>query len=378
MAASRYSASFRRRPTPLAPPRLRRASLIFLLALVVTGCATTTPSLTLQREDVALRWPAPPEPARLQWLGELTGEANFPRPRRPGVGRALGWVVGWMVGEAPPTRLRRPMSGAVGEGRIYVTDPGLHAVVVFDKPAGRLRLWRQAGEQAWVTPVGVAPAGDGTLWVSDADLGQVFHLDAQGRLLGKAEEGRLRRPAGVCMDGRGRLLVADTQAHRIVLFDDKGHWLGQWGGDRGGAPGQFNGPTHLACAEDRVAVADTLNARVQVLDLEGRPLLVLGRRGDFLGDTPRPKGVAWDRDGHLYVVESLFDHLLVYDREGRALLPIGGSGAAPGRFQLPAGAWSDGGDRIFIADMFNARVVVLRYLGSGTANGPMPHDRKQP
>jgi len=143
--------------------------------------------------------------------------------------------------------------------------------------------------------------------------------------LGRVEDGRLRRPAGVCVDGRGRLLVADSQAHRIVLFDDQGRWLGQWGDARGSEPGRFNGPTHLACAEDRVAVTDTLN----------------------------------------YVVESLFDHLLVYDREGRALLPIGGSGASPGRFQLPAGAWSDGEDRIFIADMFNARVVVLRYLGEG-------------
>lgn len=312
-----------------------------------------------------MRWPPPPEPARIQWLGELTGEANFPRQRRSGMGRILGWVVGWVVGEAPPVRLRRPLSGAVWEGRIYVTDPGLHALVVFDDVAGRLRLWRQVGRRSLVTPVGVAPAGDGTLWVSDADLGQVFHLDARGRLLGRVEDGRLRRPAGVCVDGRGRLLVADSQAHRIVLFDDQGRWLGQWGDARGSEPGRFNGPTHLACAEDRVAVTDTLNARVQVLDLDGRPRLVLGRRGDFLGDTPRPKGVAWDGDGHLYVVESLFDHLLVYDREGRALLPIGGSGASPGRFQLPAGAWSDGEDRIFIADMFNARVVVLRYLGEG-------------
>ncbi len=377
MVVFRCSASFRRRPTPLAFPKAL-ALLSPLVVLLLVGCAATPPTLTLQRDEVRLRWPAPPEPARIQWLGELIGEANFPRRQRTGPGRALAWLVGWMVGAAPPTRLRRPLSGAVWGERIYVTDPGLHAVVVFDGSAGRLFLWRQVGGQALVTPVGVAPVGDGTLWLSDADLGQVFHLDAQGRLLGKVEEGHLHRPAGVCMDGRGRLLVADSQAHRIVLFDARGRWLGQWGEDRGREPGHFNGPTHLACAEDRVAVADTLNARIQILDLDGRPMQVLGRRGDFLGDTPRPKGVAWDRDGHLYVVESLFDHLLVYDREGRALLPIGGSGASPGRFQLPAGAWSDGEDRIFIADMFNARVAVLRYLGRGAANGQTPNDRKQP
>jgi len=45
------------------------------------------------------------------------------------------------------------------------------------------------------------------------------------------------------------------------------------------------------------------------------------------------------------------------------LLPIGGAGNRVGQFFLPAGIWSDSADRIFVADMFNGRVIVLRYLG---------------
>ena len=69
------------------------------------------------------------------------------------------------------------------------------------------------------------------------------------------------------------------------------------------------------------------------------------------------------RDGNIYVVEGYYDHLLVYDAQGRFLLPIGGTGKAPGQFYLPAGAWTDGRDRIFVADMFNGRVSVFQYLG---------------
>jgi hypothetical protein len=47
------------------------------------------------------------------------------------------------------------------------------------------------------------------------------------------------------------------------------------------------------------------------------------------------------------------------------LLPIGGTGNDAGKFFLPAGAWTDDGDRLFVADMFNGRVVVLDYLGGG-------------
>jgi len=68
-----------------------------------------------------------------------------------------------------------------------------------------------------------------------------------------------------------------------------------------------------------------MNGRVQVFERGGeRPRLVVGSRGLFVGQLVRPKGVATDSAGNIYVVESYYDHLLVFDREGRFLLPIGG------------------------------------------------------
>jgi hypothetical protein len=54
----------------------------------------------------------------------------------------------------------------------------------------------------------------------------------------------------------------------------------------------------------------------------------------------------------------------VFDRRGQLLLPIGGTGAGIGQFFLPAGVWSDTLGRIYVADMFNGRVMVFQYLGS--------------
>ncbi len=335
----------------------------WLLLLAVAGCAAPRGELDLHAPDSSYRWPPPPEAARIQWEGELRGEDNFPREGGGRGRQALAWLTGLMLGEDVPLRLQRPMSGAVDPalGRIYVSDVGLRAVLVFDTRERRVGLWHDAGEFAFHTPIAVAVMPDSSLWVSDAEKG-VVHLDAEGRLLGRLPGDHLQRPTGLCRDARGRLVVADSAAHRLVLFDGRGRFLAYWGG-KGRSPGRFNGPTHLACSGDGfIAVADTLNARVQVLDGNGHVVRILGRRGAFLGDTPRPKGVAWDAHGRLYVVESLFDHLLVYDRDGRALLPIGGSGASPGRFQLPAGAWTDGEGRLYIADMFNRRVAVLRLL----------------
>ena len=351
------------RLSPLRACSSARWPVLWLLLCGLAGCATPRGELDLQTPASPYRWPPPPEAARIQWEGELRGEDNFPREGGGQGRRMLAWLTGLMLGEDEPLRLQRPMSGAVDPalGRIYVSDVGLRALVVFDTRERRVALWRGAGEFSFHTPIAVAVLPDSSLWVSDAEQG-VVHLDAAGRLRGRLPRARLQRPTGLCRDARGRLVVADSAAHRLALFDVEGVFLGYWGG-KGRSPGRFNGPTHVACSPDGlIAVADTLNARVQVLDGQGRVVRILGRRGAFLGDTPRPKGVAWDAQGRLYVVESLFDHLLVYDRDGRALLPIGGSGSSPGRFQLPAGAWSDGEGRLYIADMFNRRVAVLRLL----------------
>ena len=68
-------------------------------------------------------------------------------------------------------------------------------------------------------------------------------------------------------------------------------------------------------------------------------------------------------DGKVYVTESLYDYLMIYDRDGRFLLPIGGTGSGVGEFFLPAGIWMDQQERLYVADMFNGRVMVLDYLG---------------
>jgi hypothetical protein len=147
------------------------------------------------------------------------------------------------------------------------------------------------------------------------------------------------------------------------VFDDGGSLLRTIGA-RGDEPGRFNAPTHLSFAEGRLFVSDTLNARVQVLQSDGTPVRSVGRRGLYVGNLTRPKGVTTDSHGNLYIMEGYYDHMLVFSRQGEFLLPIGGTGAGVGQFYLPAGIWRDERDRIFVADMFNGRVVIFQYLGA--------------
>jgi len=349
-----------------------RLILLILTAAVLAACAgqpqPTHFSLASQQASPTV-WPAYPDVPRFQYLGQLVGEANLTSEHREaGRGkRFLSWLAG-LNDEAPKVvKLVRPQSGMVDSDtqRILVTDVGLNAVMVFDEAGGSIDLWYQADrQQMFMAPIAIVKIAPDEFLVSDAELGRLVRLSGAGQPLGSISSERLLRPTGMVFDAvEDRIYVADSAADDIKVFSPQGV-LVEVIGEPGEGTGQFNAPTHLALDGNRLIVSDTLNARVQLLTIDGDLVGTVGKRGLFVGDFVRPKGVVADSDGNIYAVESYYDHLLIYDNEGQLLLSIGGTGGAVGQFYLPAGVWVDNRDRIFIADMHNGRVVVLQYLGS--------------
>jgi len=347
--------------------------LVACLAVLMAGCASTHSVLRYQTDPAAAAvWPAPPEQPRYRYVGQLTGEENIQAADESKVATAgtrfFKWLVGLTSAKHTPVILQRPQGVmADDEGRVYVTDVSREAVYVFDETLGKMAVWEMAGpKDRFLTPIGIAPGANGEILVADAQLGYVARLDKEGHPVGSIGKGQLSWPTGVARDpATGRIYVAETHGHDIKVFDDAGELIQSFG-QRGEAPGEFNSPTFITIAGNKLYVTDTLNARIQVLSMDGKPLEAFGRRGEFVGDMPRPKGVAVDKDGNIYVVESYFDYLLVFNAAGQLLLPIGGTGDGVGQFYQPGGVWTDQRDRIYVADTFNGRVVVLQFLKEGT------------
>ncbi len=352
------------------------ASLLLSLPVILLACVATKHEMTLGTERVKanqrLVWPSLPQTPRYEFVGEIFGANNFRLAGDDSFRTAKG-AVRWLVGLDPDSglpkslnhNLARPVSGAVDrKGLIYVTDMGEKAVFMFDPFKGEIAIWRKATANSYFSaPAGIVVGANNDIFVVDSELAIVTRLDGHGLPLAEIGRGQLKRPVGLAFDPAKEILyVSDAWEDNIKMFDATGKLVHVIAGNSEEEP-LFNAPTQMTFSKNRLYVADTLNARVQVLDPAGTHIATIGKRGNFVGNLTRPKGVAVDEEGNVYVVESFHDHLLVFDRGGNFLLPIGGTGSEKGQFYLPSGVWTDAAGRIFVADMFNGRIVVFQFLG---------------
>jgi DNA-binding beta-propeller fold protein YncE len=335
-------------------PRL----LSLLGAALALGACSSSWSVQTARAPWALQWPFAPGPAKLTYVGALTG---FTKKANAGE-TVASFVAGIEKKDADAFVL--PVAVATApDGRIAVADMGRACVHLFLPAEKRYLRLTGTKEEPMLSPVAVAFDPAGTLFASDS-AGRVYAYSPAGAPLytiHAAGPAPLERPTGLAWAPRlGVLYVVDTLAHAIHAFDAKGVLVFTIGG-RGTEGGRFNFPTHLAVTRTgELLVTDSLNFRVQILDEKGKFLGAFGHQGDGSGDFARPKGIAADADGVIYVADSLFDVVQLFDRDGRFLLALGSRGVDFGEFWMPAGIFVDEKSELYVCDTYNHRVQVFR------------------
>lgn len=87
---------------------------------------------------------------------------------------------------------------------------------------------------------------------------------------------------------------------------------------------------------------------------------MFGEQGDASGFFARPKGIATDSYGNIYVVDGLFHNVQIFDKDGNFLNYFGSQGKSEKEFWLPQGIFIDQNDRIYIADSYNSRIQIFQ------------------
>ncbi len=239
-------------------------------------------------------------------------------------------------------------------------------VSVIDGASGKLlSTW---GENRFIMPHGLTVDHEGSLWLTDVGLHQVFKCTPEGEvLLTLGEAGvpgaghaHFNLPTDVAVLRDGSFYVSDGYKNsRVVKFSAEGRFEFEWGA-KGGGNGEFNLPHGIAIGvQGRVIVCDRENERLQVFDAKGGFLAVW--RGAQIG---KPYGIETAPNGHLFVIDGGSLSLkprsrgkaVELDEEGKVISTFGSPGKAPGQFQLGHDIAVGPDGAVYVAEGTGARV----------------------
>ncbi len=99
-----------------------------------------------------------------------------------------------------------------------------------------------------------------------------------------------------------------------------------------------------------------------MVDRNGDFLMKIGKLGTQPGMFVRPKGVAVDSEGHIYVADASFNNVQIFSEHGELMLYFGGGGFGPGRYYLVAGLYIDENDMLYIADGYAGKIDKFQYV----------------
>lgn len=354
--------------------------LLFLALLLVAGCGAAgggrDAASQMPEKNKELLWPEPPLIPRIKYVGFLRSQNDL---TKDGGAQFVDVLLG---SKRLPDSLNQPMAIAPSPDgkRLYVSDYIKRGVYVFDfqnNQMFRFGVGRQA--DSFRRPLGITVDAKGNVYVVDSDLKAVRVFDSKGNFLRNIASPRLERPTGIALDpSRQRIYVADSSKrdsknHLVHIFREDGTHLKTLGAGVGSRQGEFIFPTYLTVdPKGNVYVADTLNARIQVFDSEGRYVKTIGERGDAIGMFFRPKGIALDTFGNVYVVDSGWSNIQIFNQTGQVLLFFGARGRLPGLLFNPTGIAIDGQNRIYIADTFNQRVNIYQLINTTAKDSLTP------
>ena len=319
-------------------------------------------------------WPNPPAIARIRYLNFYAAQPlkDLDKPKT----KKEGWMdrLAGTTPEADAPHLFFQLGAPYGiaadsKGKVYVADTKVGAIFIFNTETRDLEMIKNKVDAHFVRIIGLAMDDDDRLFVSDPGLRHVLVFSPQHKATDVISDGMVE-PSGLAIDTQNRLLyVSDVSQDVVLVYDaDKLKLLRKIGTPGKNHtltdPGNFAKPTGLAVDKDgNLYVADTLNDRIEVFDADGGFIRTWGKNGDGPGYFARPKGVAVDSDGHVWVADGMQDRVQVFMPDGQLCITMGGHGLLPGQFQGLVSIYANNRtNRIYTSEIYPGRVQEFRYV----------------
>ncbi len=259
--------------------------------------------------------------------------------------------------------LSLPSDVAVDQnGNIYIVDSGNHRIAVFDDAGEYISTISKKGQKQGelTNPVGI-DVNENNIYIADKDNHRIQIFDIDGKYkksITLRQDGKLIRPIDIAVNKDLKLLyISGNNNHKLMAYDYSGKLLHQWGGE-GTNRGEFRYPATISLFNNNVYVVDVLNSRVQIFNAKGELEAIVGEWGVLPGQLFRPKGVALDKKGNIYVSDSYLGLIQVFSSDTR-FSHVLGNNEKPYKLTSPAGITIDKNNRLYVCEMLKNKVSVF-------------------
>lgn len=262
-------------------------------------------------------------------------------------------------------------------GLIYVVDGVNNSVKAFSR-SGKFAFSfgrKGSGDGEFRFPLGIDIDGSGRVYIADSGNHRIQIFDPRGKFIAKiripAQKDRPADPTDVAVDdSRNRCYVVDNDNHYILVYDLSTFKLIKTYGAPGTDKRGFRYPFLMTLDKDKyLYIVDVINTRVQVLNPKGLFVAFIGGWGVEKGEFFRPKGIAIDKTGRVYVSDSYLGVIQVFDTNGEFYSVLGDpEKGTVKKFKSPVGLSIDKNNRLYVVEMFANKVSVYLIQGDTEKN----------
>ena len=170
----------------------------------------------------------------------------------------------------------------------------------------------------------------------------------------------------------GEVVIVDCGNSHVIVLDDKLNLLKLIG--QGSDNSRLVYPDGVAVTYDVIAVSDWGSHQVKKYSLQGEFLSVIGSHGDKNGQLNHPRGLAFNSNKMLYVVD-WYNHRVQVFQDDTFAFAFGSKGNNPGQFQCPVRIAIDPNNDVLVTD-YDANCIHL-FMDNGqfiqTINSNRPY-----
>ena len=170
------------------------------------------------------------------------------------------------------------------------------------------------------------------------------------------------------------ILIVDYGNKCVVVLDNELNLLKVIG--QGSGNSRLVDPNGIAVTDNVIAVSDWGSDQVKKYSLQGELLSVIGGRGNKNGQFNHPKGLAFNSNKLLYVVDNYNHRVQVFQQDDTFAFSFGNRGSNPGQFLSPVRIAIDHNNNVLVTDhdadcikIFTDRGQFIQTINS---NSPWP------